>query len=112
MIHRQDPDNAVSDHISEEVDKGSSITVDEGEEFEDSDGCFYRLLAVSVDWACVQFRRFYPQRNNPILCMEKSFNIRTAKEKLNKDSLDRLTLLLSIHRHQLAIMFVSGKLEA
>ncbi|KAI2498486.1 hypothetical protein MHU86_16012 [Fragilaria crotonensis] len=74
LICRRDP-FAVGELQSSEDDCSMII---QGSEFEDSDGCLYRV--VNVDATQVRSRCFYPQRNNTMFGLEKSFDLQTAKE--------------------------------
>jgi hypothetical protein len=61
---------------SEEVEDHAVIV--NGSEFEDYDGCLYRV--VSVDTTRVHSRCCYPQSNSVKFGLEKSFDIQLAKE--------------------------------
>ena len=79
LILRRDPYN-IDDHESAQEESEGMIVI--GSEFEDCDGCVYRV--VCVDSNHVRSRCFYPRRNNTLLGLEKSFDIQTAKELIEQ----------------------------
>ena len=74
LIRRCDPYAGIDE--SEEVEDHAVIV--NGSEFEDYDGCLYRV--VSVDTTRVHSRCCYPQSNSVKFGLEKSFDIQLAKE--------------------------------
>ena len=65
---------------SEEVEDHAVIV--NGSEFEDYDGCLYRV--VSVDTTRVHSRCCYPRSNNVKFGLEKSFDNQLAKELIER----------------------------
>jgi hypothetical protein len=80
VIRRCDPlqDICGSNVVEAEVNDEDTIRIRNGSEFEDHDGCVYRVA--SMDSTHVSAVCFYPQRDNTLYGREKSFNIQLAKE--------------------------------
>ncbi len=65
--------------VGEEPDSlEDDCSIVQGSEFEDGDGCLYRV--VSIDATHVRFQCFYPQCNNTMFGLEKYFDLQRAKE--------------------------------
>jgi hypothetical protein len=86
LIRRLDPYRKNQELVKtkEEEDANTtpaaSIIIVQGSEFEDRDGCIYRVVDMDVSNNTVRAKCFYPLRNNPLVGMEKSFDIPLAKE--------------------------------
>ena len=89
LIGQMDPYNihvnGMEDNNSHEADDQESVIVD-GSEF-DFDGCLYRIVqhhgttTTPADKpTCVVSKCVYPMDNNPLYGIEKSFDVRVAKE--------------------------------
>jgi hypothetical protein len=64
----------------ENPDNGADLIIVQGSEFEDIDGCLYRVVSVDLLTHYVRAKCFYPRRNNALFGLEKSFDIDQAKE--------------------------------
>jgi hypothetical protein len=69
-------------------DDDAAMVIADGSEFEDCDGCLYRVvhgMATSVGSSTfIQSRCVYPQSNNPLFGMEKSFDVQIAKDLIER----------------------------
>ena len=94
LIGRMDPYdiniNGMDDDNSDEADDQISVIVD-GSEF-DFDGCLYRIvqhggtatMTAGDKSTCVVSKCVYPTDNNPLYGIEKSFDVRIAKELIER----------------------------
>ena len=90
LICRHDPyvsgaDNDQNMVPAEEEEDEDMMMIENGSEFEDFDGCLYRVvqgvLAGSSTCQCVCV---YPRRDNPLFEMEKSFDVQIVKERIGR----------------------------
>ena len=69
-------------------DGDEAMAIADGSEFEDCDGCLYRVvhgMATTVGSStCIQSKCVYPQRNNPLFGTEKSFDVQMAKDLIER----------------------------
>jgi hypothetical protein len=79
----------MQENSSQEGDTADSAAVVDGSEFEDCDGCLYRVVlgsSTTTHLGSSQIRSmcFYPRKDNPLFGMEKLFDIGIVKELIEK----------------------------
>ncbi len=85
LIRRLDPYVMLNHELVDDDDGKSNLSIiAEGSEFEDLDGCLYRVVRIDFSTDYVHARCCYPKRNNGLFGVEKSFDVQLAKELIEQ----------------------------
>ena len=111
---------SMEDDNSHEADDQESVIVD-GSEF-DFGGCLYRIVQHGTTMTaadrstCVVSKCVYPMDNNPLYGIEKSFDVRIAKELIERRLYGQVRIhnkqSLAIHRYPPVMTLAFGEHEA